>query len=104
MEASCKTCKVFYDNDDGCHKRVKTVEKPSVKEDGFTEVDRKKGKGKQHVRQVDGVRLQNQRFNTIIGLFINQIMLIDVPTKMMIQILVRHLLPLVLLILVLKRN
>lgn len=58
----CATCKIFYHNDLGCPKMVKTVEKPVGNDDGFIDVNRGKGKGKQSVnKHVDGVRLQKPK-------------------------------------------
>ncbi|PWA86470.1 RNA-directed DNA polymerase, eukaryota, Reverse transcriptase zinc-binding domain protein [Artemisia annua] len=58
----CETCKIFDHDDNGCPKRVKTVEKPVVNDDSFTAVNRGKGKGKQTGnRHVDGVRFQKPK-------------------------------------------
>ena len=58
-----KHVKKIYHNDIGCPNRVRKVEKPVVDDDGFIEVNSKKGKGKQHVknRLGDGVRLQKPK-------------------------------------------
>ncbi|GJR74733.1 hypothetical protein Tco_0087098 [Tanacetum coccineum] len=55
----CDTCKIFDHIDDQCPKKVKVDARTQESDDGFVEVTRKHGKGKQNgkPRHIDGVRL-----------------------------------------------
>ncbi|GJU61511.1 zinc knuckle CX2CX4HX4C containing protein [Tanacetum coccineum] len=61
----CATCKIFDHADEHCPKKMKTDAPTKVSNDGFVEVTRKNGKGKQHShsRQIDGIRLTKPKPN-----------------------------------------
>ncbi|GJS85074.1 hypothetical protein Tco_0751615, partial [Tanacetum coccineum] len=61
----CSTCAIFDHVTDQCPKNLKVEVVASEKEDGFTEVKRKKSKVKQNLkgRHVDGVRLNKPPVN-----------------------------------------
>ncbi|GJV76128.1 zinc knuckle CX2CX4HX4C containing protein [Tanacetum coccineum] len=61
----CDSCKIFDHNDDQCPKKVKVVVPNHVLDDGFVEVNRKHGKGKQNSkpRHIDVARLTKPKPN-----------------------------------------
>ncbi|GJV04570.1 RNA-directed DNA polymerase, eukaryota [Tanacetum coccineum] len=65
----CSTCKLFDHTNDACPKLPKVAEPVQVNTDGFIEVQKKKNKPKQPIkqhtksRQVDGIRFQKPKLN-----------------------------------------
>ncbi|GJT98865.1 hypothetical protein Tco_1094383 [Tanacetum coccineum] len=59
------TCKIFDHVDEHCPKKIKKDAPTKVTNDGFIEVTRKNGKGKQssHARHIDGIRLTKPKPN-----------------------------------------